>query len=242
MTSSESPALVRMQALIRQWQALADPKATFLTCYAMMTQNMLAAIARRQFDDPPWVDRLLNDFADYYFVALAAYQQNPAAAPPVWQVAHTAASDPDTTPLQKLLLGVNAHINYDLVLTLADLLRPEWQQLPADRRESRYRDYCGVNDIIGSTINAVQDQILEPAMPVMALIDKLLGPLDERLISRLITHWREQVWLHALQLLESGDSHAQSRIILQVETEALKIGELISLRDLTPWRAARPPA
>ncbi len=32
---------------------------------------------------------------------------------------------------------------------------------------SHYTDHCHVNDVIGGTIDAVQDQVIEPAMPVM---------------------------------------------------------------------------
>ena len=55
-------------------------------------------------------------------MALHAYENHSSDAPEVWQLAHSAAIDPHITALQKLLLGVNAHINYDLVLTVASQL------------------------------------------------------------------------------------------------------------------------
>jgi hypothetical protein len=220
-----------MRSLIGQWEERADPRAVFLSCYWMMTSNMLAAIEQKEFNDPAWVDRLLHRFADYYFVALDAYELNPASAPPVWQLAHNITSAPNSSALQKILLGVNAHINYDLVLTLVDLLQSEWDGLSEEQRLIRYADHCRVNHVIGSTIDAVQDQILEPAMPVMDLIDRLLGSLDEMLISRLITQWREQVWQNAVHLLQTNAEDERLRIIAQFEEEALKIGEVICLRD-----------
>ena len=111
MASDDAPVVVRMQSLIKQWQAVSDQRAVFLTCYMMMTSNMLSAIDEHKFVNPTWVDGLLNRFADYYFVALDAYEQNPTAAPSVWQLAHNAAGDHRAWPLQKLLLGFNAHIN-----------------------------------------------------------------------------------------------------------------------------------
>ena len=228
MVGPDDPVIARMQALIRRWETAANPQAIFLSCYRMMTSNMLAAIDRREFQDPAWVDVLLRHFADYYFVALEAYEQEPPEAPPVWQLAHDTTQDSKTLPIQNLLLGVNAHINYDLVLTLVDLLRSEWADLSAEQRAARYNDYCHVNAIIAGTIDEVQDQVLEPAMPAMELIDKLLGPFDELMISRLINQWRETVWQHACRLLEATADHERDQLLQQVEEEALELGRLIS--------------
>lgn len=224
---SEKPVVTRMQGLIHNWEAAANPQAVFLSCYRLMTSNMLAAIERQEFQDSAWVDELLHHFAEYYFMALEAYEQDPPEAPLVWQLAHDTTQDPKTLPIQNLMLGVNAHINYDLVLTLVDLLGPEWDDLSDELRAARYKDYCHVNAIIAGTIDQVQDQVLEPAMPAMDLVDRLLGPFDEMLISRLINQWRETVWQYACRLLEASTEHERVFLLQQVEQEALEIGRLI---------------
>ena len=229
MTPPEPPVVERMQALISRWEEQADQRSVFLSCYLLMTRNMLSAIDRGEFKDPAWVDRLLHRFADYYFVALEAYERNPAGAPRVWQVTFDTTRNPGVLALQKLLLGVNAHINYDLVLTLAELLAPEWAQLPEDRRTERYADHRQVNDVIARTIDAVQDQVLEPSMPILDIIDRLCGSLDERLISRLIAQWRDDVWRNATTLLEIGHPDERARLMRQVETEALRRAGAIAL-------------
>jgi hypothetical protein len=224
-----------MQELIMHWEAATDRRSIFLSCYCMMTENMLAAIERGEFKDPAWVDRLLHDFADYYFAALQAYDDNPASAPRVWRVAHDFTQDEHAWALQELLLGVNAHINYDLVLTLAGLLQPEWGRLSENQRSERHSDYCYVNDIIGGTIDAVQDQVLEPAMPWMDLIDRLLGRGDERLISRLLMGWRDRVWDYSMEMLKAESTDERTRLVQQVEAEALKLARAIMLSDPTTW-------
>lgn len=229
--SFDAPILIRMRTLVQQWEQTADDKALFLRCYMMMTSNMLDAISRKEFRDSPWVEKLLHRFADYYFAALQAYELDPVSAPGVWQLAHHAAADAEMTAMQKMLVGVNAHINYDLVLTLVDLLRPEWSALSESRQSDRAADHHRVNDVIGRTIDAVQDQILEPAMPVMRIIDTLLGPVDELFLSRLIAHWRENVWAHSLRLLEEEDPARHARLIVDIDQEALKIGGFICGRD-----------
>lgn len=216
-----------MQTQTEQWQETADDKALFLRCYQMMTSNVLIAVDDHEFNDPIWVSNLLALFADYYFVALHAYQHDPTSAPLVWQMAHNAAKVPNISALQKLLLGVNAHINYDLVLTLVDMLQDEWEGLTEEVRNGRYADHCHINDIIGNTIDAVQDDVLEPAIPIMDVIDKLLGPLDERIILHLISQWREKVWRNAVCLLNMKDPQEKHLFIKQVERDTLKTGQLI---------------
>jgi hypothetical protein len=229
--TTEAPVMARMQSLINQWEEEQNKQATFLSCYQMMTNNVLAAIEQGEFKDNAWVRELLRRFADYYFVALEAYERDPSAAPRVWQLTHSTAHDPRSLAIENLLLGVNAHINYDLVLALVELLRPEWHQLSDEGRARRYADHGYINEVLARTVDIVQDQVLEPAMPVMALVDTLLGPLDELLISRLIAQWRETVWQYATRLLEADSPKEQAAVIQEVEEETLKLGRLFSLRD-----------
>jgi hypothetical protein len=217
----------RMQAQVSAWEETADRRTIFLSCYMLMTGNMLKALDGGEFIDARWVDELLHHFADYYFEALDLYEQDRQTAPPVWQLAFNATHAPQTLVLQNLILGVNAHINYDLVLTLVDMLEPEWMDLSEKRRKDRYADHCQVNDIIGRTIDAVQDQIVEQAEPTMNIIDVALGPVDEWLTSRLISHWREQVWQNALRLVKTPDPGLRERVRLQIEATALERAEAV---------------
>lgn len=212
----------QMQNLIYSWKDSGDRREIFLSCYAMMTANMFSAIETSDFEDNPWVSSLLHRFAGYYFSALAAYDAEPASAPAVWQIAFNASHDPHIHVLQHLSLGVNAHINYDLVFALADLLAPEWSGLTAAQQNSRYRDHCHVNTIIYQTIDAVQDQVVELYDTGLELADKLMGPLDEWLTSRLITDWREQVWKNATHLVRSQAESDRHVILQEVERRSLE--------------------
>lgn len=221
--------LARMHALLSVWEESADRRDIFLRCYRMMTANMHTAIGSRSFEDVAWVDRFLRRFAEFYFDALAAWESDASQAPRVWQLAHESTRRADTAILQHLLLGVNAHINYDLVLTVDELLAGEWHAMLPHERATRHRDYCRVNDIIASTIDAVQDDLLSPSIPLASLLDRVMGRLDEYLISRLITSWRDQTWEGAIALLEAPDADTRTHIIGEVEQRALRMADLITL-------------
>jgi len=230
--ANDDAVVTQMQEIVECWRAEADQRSVFLGCYEMMTRNMLDALGRSEFRDNPWVDRLLHRFADYYFEALRIYERAPHAVPLVWRLAHDAARDPEASALQRLLLGVNAHINYDLVLTLVELLDPTWAALPDEARCTCRADYDAVNEIIARTIDAVQDTVLEPAMPELDSVDNLLGPVDELLTSRLVTHWRDRVWEHAERVLATTDSAERLRVVRDVEANALRLADAIIRRDL----------
>ena len=217
--------LVRMSDLLAAWEAANDRRVIFLSCYKMMTQNVLAAIQTGEFEDTAWVSKLMENFADYYFNALETFENEPARPPDVWRIAFQAAQSPHTHVLQNLVLGVNAHINYDLVFALSDILTDEWGQLSPEQRQLRYRDHCRINDIISHTIDEVQDQVIDRYQPLFAVADKLLGPLDEWMTSLLISEWREEVWKHATNLLELAEPAERAAIIQKVHQLSLARAE-----------------
>jgi hypothetical protein len=223
------PVIDHMQERIDRWEQSDDQRSVFLRCYALMTRNMLDAVDAGEFIDSAWVSHLLEHFAGYYFDALDAYEAGAESAPQVWRCTHDAARRSNTPAISLLLLGVNAHINYDLVLAVADLLEPEWPSLSDVRRRARYEDYCRVNDIIGRTIDRVQDDILEKREPIMAVIDTLFGPADEWLVSRGIAHWREAVWGHAVQRVETPEAARREVLRQEVEDAAMRWARLFDL-------------
>lgn len=131
----------QMQNLLQEWEVANDQRAVFLSCYLLMTSNMVVALDQGEFKDIKWVDRLLHRFAGYYFEAVTNYEQDSPATPAVWQLTLDASKNPKTMVLQNLFLGVNAHINYDLILTLRELLEPVWSLLSESKRRERYEEY-----------------------------------------------------------------------------------------------------
>ena len=211
----------KMFTMADNFEASCDKRAIFLYCYGMMTDNMLEAIDQGRFHDNRWVFELLHRFADYYFDSLDRYNAQ-VNAPKVWEEVFKAATDPQLHVIQHLLLGINAHINYDLVLTLYDVLSPEWDRLSENERNSRYQDHCLVNTIIGQTIDKVQDELVEKYAPGMKLLDSLMGRLDEFFLLKIIEDWRDDVWNHTMNLLGNHDSVTRTAFIMELERKVVK--------------------
>ncbi len=219
--------LGRMKTSVDTWETNGDRRAIFLACYALMTHNMLDGINAGRFDDNDWVYRLVHNFAEYYFIALEAYERNTGWLPDVWRQAHDLTRAPEMPPLVHLLLGVNAHINCDLVLVLDDMLRDEWDDLTLQMSQPRLDDYLLVNTIIGETIDSVQDHVLKRYSPAMGVVDVAFGRLDEWCTARLIRNWRHDVWKQAVTLIQAKDAQTRMTLRRQVDVLALRRMNLV---------------
>lgn len=211
-----------MDAQIAAWEPGGDRRFVFLKCYRMMTGNVLAAIDAGEFSHGIWVDSLLQRFAGYYFEALELYQHGSAKTPLIWQYTFEKTAGGRLNVLQQLFLGVNAHINYDLVFTIEEMLRPLWTNLNEQERQAYRADHSHINDVIYRTIDAVQDEVVEKLSPWLDAVDVLLGRLDERLIAGLISGWRSEVWEHSRALLETSNSEDRDRLCRSLEERVMK--------------------
>ncbi len=222
--------LQKMTKESSDWENSGDRRHIFLQCYTTMSRNMYCSIEEKRFSDPQWVSTLLVRFSDYYFDALDLYHSNQPKAPSVWRQAHDAAKNPETNVLQNLLLGVNAHINYDLPLALYDCMEQEWLKLPLKKRTMRKQDHDLVNQIISSSIDDVQDSIIKPLSPTLAVLDKIMGRMDEWMLSKMIGSWRSSVWEISQLLLEAKTPELREEIRQAQEIQVLNRGEkLIAL-------------
>lgn len=216
-----------MEALLSRWDSVGDRRRLFLQCYMVMTTRMAGAIDQGEFGDGVWVDHLLTRFADAYFGAVEAYEAGDGHLATPWRITFDTARDRDLTVVQHLFLGINAHINYDLVVVLAELLDPEWRYLDTRGRRMRQQDHMHVNRIIARTVDEVQDTVVERHAPSLAVVDAALGPVDEWLASRLLAGWRNQVWRHAVALVESAGGDERRERLKAVEEAAARRAERI---------------
>jgi hypothetical protein len=212
-----------MIAQIQEWSVIEDRRAIFLRCYAIMTRNMQQAVAEGRFHDPVWMGYLVEHFAGYYFLALEAYEREAATAPVVWQRTFDLARDPQTSVIHNLLFGVNAHINYDLVLAIGDLLGPEAAELTPPQLILRRADHDLVNDILAASIDTVQEQVVDEYLPGMRVVDLALGPLDEHVVAQLIVRWRDGVWSNVLELVCATSEDEREAVRRRVEQETLAL-------------------
>jgi Family of unknown function (DUF5995) len=109
--------LGRMEGLLEPLEASGDPGRFFLATYLRTTRAVAEELDRGGFRDPAWVERWDVAFADLYVDAVEDAQAG-RRPPEPWAVAFGAGDRDGLPPLRHVLLGMNAHINYDLAQSL----------------------------------------------------------------------------------------------------------------------------
>src|SRR6476660_6673534 len=145
--------LSRMDALLRPMRAAGDERQHFLSTYVRTTIAVKHEIERGAFVDGAWTERWDIVFADLYLDALEEWNAK-GSVPGPWRIAFEAANaTPRVPPIRHLLLGMNAHINYDLPQALILVITDDQCDDPA-LVERRSRDHERIDGILSGRVAA----------------------------------------------------------------------------------------
>lgn len=185
----------------------ADLRSVFLTVYTTMTDTVQSGIESGRFDDPAWVREYLVTFAEYYRRAFLAFERRDfESVPPPWRIAFAESVQGETLVTQDALLGINAHINYDLSYALDEVsIDPN--------RERKRADHDRINDVLERLTDVVQETLVSVYDAIgVAEIDALLGDFDERISLLGLERSRRFAWRNAV-LLADGPSWLAPRYV-----------------------------
>ena len=216
--------LARMRADLAQ---LTDARRFFHATYLRTTEAVGAEITRGGFADGEWVLRWDVAFAQLYLDALDAARDG-GTVPAPWRVAFAASREqPDLPPLRHVLLGLNAHINYDLPQALLAVIPAADMADPAvlARREADHRH---VDAVLRARVGAEELEL--GAVSTVSRLDRLLRPANRAASRRLLAESRAKVWRNARALdrarTAGPDAYAARLAELERRCEA-------RVRDLT---------
>lgn len=196
MTTATVPDLVReLDRRLEDLDATVAHRAAFLATYRRTTAAVGAALDRGTFADPAWVEHWTAVFGGYF---LAAHDADLAGKNPPrpWRLAFTL--DPAVHPLGHLLVGMNAHINYDLPQAMLDVISVA-DFADADLLERRVLDHDRIDAVLGSRV-AAEDVALGGPRRV---VDRLLAPANRQGSRRFLAEARAKVWENVLALHEA---------------------------------------
>jgi hypothetical protein len=189
-------AFDRLRDLERRLRKAGDRRAVFLTIYTRMTAVVRDAIAAGRFHDPDWMRRYTVAFADYYRRAFRGFERGALdSVPDPWIIAFRTAVEGSALVAQDAVLGINAHINYDLALTLRDV------GIDPHRRRKR-RDHRAIDAVLADLIDAQQAALADLYAPGIEGIDATLGRFDEALSLFSMVEGRAQAWRIAAVLTD----------------------------------------
>jgi hypothetical protein len=196
--------LERMDGHLDRFDAAEDYRAVFCRAYRHTTLRVGEAIGRGEFLDAAWMTRLDVRFADYYFDALDAWERH-LVPPEPWVVCFEEAELQRSSVVQDLILGMNAHLNHDLVLAIVDVLGPD------DDLAQRRRDHDHINTVLARIVDEVQDEITSRYSLLARLLDVAFWRFDEIAATRVITYARDHAWAHVLQVRGASDPLGERR-------------------------------
>src|SRR3954462_11360875 len=172
MEQSVAALVARMEADLAD---LDDGRRYFHATYLRTTKAVGAEIARGGFADNAWLERWDLVFADLYLAALDADRRG-APVPRPWRIAFDTARDrPDLPPLRHVLLGMNAHINYDLPQALVAVISPSECAAP-EVRAVRAADHRPIDEVLAVRVGAEDAELTADSRP--SLVDRLLAPAN----------------------------------------------------------------
>ncbi len=177
-----------------------DPARHFLATYRRVTVAVGEAAARGRVEDPAWLGRWDVAFAELYLSALDAWREDPATVPGPWREAFAAPAGLE--PYLHVLLGMNAHINYDMPQSLLQVVS-EADRHDARLMASRERDHHALDGVIVALVPQESRHLVAAAAAAPGVLDRLLLPLSRAASAKLLRESREQVWANTDVLLRA---------------------------------------
>jgi hypothetical protein len=216
----------RMTALLEPLEAAGDKRRYFHATYLRTTIAVAGEIRRGGFADAGWVERWDVVFADLYLDALEADSAG-RRLPRPWAIAFGAPAG--LPPLRHVLLGMNAHINYDLPQALVAVISDE-QFDDAALLARREADHRAIDDVLASRVAAEDNELTSLSGPA-PLLDRLLRPVSRLGTRRFLREAREKVWANATVLSRARRQgpDAYTAVLARLEElSAAKVTELLA--------------
>jgi Family of unknown function (DUF5995) len=217
--------IVRMAALLEPLQAGDDQRQYFHATYQRTTVAVADALTRGGFSDPGWVERWDVAFAELYLEALEADLAGRKPARP-WAIAFGVPAE--MPPLRHVLLGMNAHINYDLPQALLAVISDDQFDDPAllARREA---DHQAIDDVLASRVAAEDDELTRLSGPI-PLLDRLLRPFNRLGTQRFLREARRKVWANAITLSQARRQGPDAYTAVLAQLEDLSAAKVAALQ------------
>jgi Family of unknown function (DUF5995) len=206
-----------------------DARAAFPDIYAVITRQVADEAARPDgpFLEPTWISRLAGRFCARYLETLRWSLAGCPQDADAWASAYLAEGDAELPPVQHALLGMSAHINYDLAIVIHATIveRGDGQ----DRAKiARYKhDHDCVNTLLDASIPEAIDRLIRRHRCATTRWLERAGRLTRWFTMELLTRWRDHVWIEVEALLAARTRAQRARVIRRIGARAARLGVLL---------------
>jgi hypothetical protein len=190
----------RIAAIGARFDDRRDCRAVFTFTYELMTRRIADEFEAAGFSDPDWIAVMVEAFSARFFAAQAAWDAR-EPVPEGWNYILKRLAEKRTSVLEELILGMTAHIVFDLPHAVIDAAGTAGLAV-------RLGDYHRMNDILGLAIGPIQDAVCAKYAPYLNWLDTFIKKEDEILTNYGIRVSRGMAWYNAQRLLDPALAEA----------------------------------
>lgn len=180
-----------LDAIIEKECANNSCMAYFPILYRKVTVRIKEGIINNEFENNQRMEKLDVLFANRYIDAYESLGSNKPFTKS-WKNAFEAAKTGKLLIMQHLLLGINAHINLDLGIAVAETVGDDGELMDFEN------DFNKINAILGSMIANLETKIISVS-PLFGLLDRFGKGHEDKIVSFSINIARDGAWLFANQ-------------------------------------------
>jgi hypothetical protein len=210
--------LPELHALIEWSRSHGSRMGYFAALYTHVGNALELALTRGDFEHPETLRRLNDVFFDRYLSAARAYRTGQPTTK-AWRAAFTAGEDKGLSVVQHLLLGMNAHINLDLAIAVAEAV-------PAEELASFRGDFDRMNGLLYALVASVAND-LAIVWPLLRWINRQFRDENDVIIDFSMRLAREQAWEGALRLSKLTGAE-RARMIEELDDEATLLAGVVA--------------
>lgn len=236
--------VARMDESLADLTRRKDRLAVFHLTYLTFSKRVLAALEAGRFEDAAWAGDMCCRFVAIYMDQIELWRSGTPGICRAWAVALGRMEGDAPNVMQAMLLGMNAHINYDLAFcTLGACIEAgdvPWV-LASDGFHgargvptSRYRDFLLINRVGWESIPIIQDTVLKRFAPLLWVGNAALRPWTSEWGQRVLLESRDAAWAKTVLLLHCTNAFERDTIAAFVDQAAERWAELIGALTVNP--------
>jgi hypothetical protein len=217
--ASIGEALEALEIVAARLRETNDPRAVFPDVYSVITRRVKEAIEGRgpAFLEPQWISRLAGYFCQYYLVALKASLEGRRTPAEAWDIAFNECNTEGSPASIHAVLGINAHINFDLAQGLFENI----VQHGAEKNQALLRRYRHDHDLVNEILEAAMPEIFQILvsryrcpLASFATVTRSVQSSISKAVMFTLRQWRDRVWTDLETLLAAASDEVGRRGVL----------------------------
>jgi hypothetical protein len=225
-------ALIALETVAERLHQDGDARAAFPDIYSIITRKVAEQVHRKDgiFLEPIWISRLAGRFCERYLETLRWSIERRPQDCDAWSATYACSTLARTLPVQHVLLGLSAHINFDLALGIYETIL-EFGHEACPEMLARYKhDHDQVNALLLASIpEAFEHLSRRHGCVVSSALYSRAFKTARWFTMHLLSHWRAQVWGNVLGLLGAKSQAEQTTLIATMERRSGFYGRLLKL-------------